>query len=184
MTKLKISLKKVEENKTSIHTTLSCFEDNPLWGYHFPIEKSDISFLIHTPANRRVLCTINGHHTYHAALMPNKGSYFIMINKSLVKKLKLSKGQNVTLDIQRDVSTFGMDMPTELQEVVNSDPVFNQFFQALTPGKQRNLIYIVSKVKNSTLRINKSLIISEHIIKMHGKIDFKILNNDLKIDRK
>ncbi|MBK8517794.1 MAG: hypothetical protein IPL55_16360 [Saprospiraceae bacterium] len=54
------------------------------------------------------------------------------------------------------------------------------FFHALTPGKQRSLIYIVGKVKNTESKIRKSLAIADHLTSNKGKIDGKLLYEALK----
>jgi uncharacterized protein YdeI (YjbR/CyaY-like superfamily) len=52
-------------------------------------------------------------------------------------------------------------------------------FEQLTPGKQRNLIYIVGQAKNTDLRIIRSIIIIDHLKNNLGKIDFRSLNKEL-----
>lgn len=66
-------------------TTLSRFQSSPLWGWYF-----DVPIVIATEftqgTDRRVICTINGHLTIHCGLMPNKGIWFVLLNKENVKR--------------------------------------------------------------------------------------------------
>ncbi|MBE62878.1 MAG: hypothetical protein CMB89_11005, partial [Flammeovirgaceae bacterium] len=62
----------------------------------------------------------------------------------------------------------------------DQDKLASEFFHDLTPGKQRNLIYIISKVKNTDSRINKALAIIDHLTERNGKLDFKLLNEKIK----
>ena len=159
-------------------TELAQFESNPLWGYHLPISTEVAEALIEGN-DRRMVCTIQGQEL-HVALMPNKLEYFIMMNKGLVQQLGLKIGQKVEISLVKDQSEYGMDMPEELRELLYQDDEGKEFFHALTPGKQRSLIYLVSKVKNTHSRLNKALAIVHHLKEMQGKLDFKLLNETIK----
>lgn len=161
-------------------TTLEHFQNSPLWGYHLPIDTAVAEQFIEGN-DRRVRCTINGQETIQAALMPHKlVGYFIMTNKKLVTKLGLQAGAAVELILEKDTSEYGMDMPDELRELLNQDEDGSEYFHALTPGKQRSLIYIVAKVKNTNSRLNKSLAIVHHLKEFKGKIEYKALNETIK----
>jgi uncharacterized protein YdeI (YjbR/CyaY-like superfamily) len=71
-------------------------------------------------------------------------------------------------------------MPEELQVLLDQDDMGNELFHALTKGKQRSLVYLVSKVKNSNSRLNKSLAIIEHLKDVKGKLDYRMLNEKIK----
>lgn len=152
-----------------------------LWGYYLsvPIDISDQ--IIKEQKDRRVVCRLNGQLTFQCALMPKgDGTYFVMVNKSNRSKLGLKMGSKVQVSLKKDDSEYGLPMPEEMAEVLASDPKGDELFHALTPGKQRNLLYIVGKVKSSDLRIRKALVVVEHLKQQGGKIDFKQLNEDLK----
>ncbi len=59
--------------------------------------------------------------------------------------------------LEPDTSTFGMEVPEELEELLKQDPEGEARFLKLSPGKQRNIIYFVSGVKSSQLRIDRAL---------------------------
>ncbi|GHE71237.1 DUF1905 domain-containing protein [Roseivirga thermotolerans] len=147
--------------------------------YHFPIDKATTTILSSTE-HRRVVCTINQSVTIHAALMPlGEGSY-IMINKKVRQQLKLKEGDRVELQLKKDESEYGMPMPETLRLILDQDELGSRYFHSLTAGKQRNLIYIVSKVKSIDRQINKALAIMEHLKDVHGQLDFKLLNEKIK----
>lgn len=64
--------------------------------------------------------------------------------------------------------------------MLDQDEQGNELFHALTKGKQRSLVYLVTKVKNSDSRLNKSLAIIEHLKDVKGQLDFKMLNEKIK----
>ena len=66
---------------------------------------------------------------------------------------------------------------------MNQDELGNTLFHNLTPGKQRNLIYIVAKPKSQDIRIRKAIVIIEYLKSSGGTIDFKELNEALKVKK-
>ncbi len=162
----------------NVKTELLRFESSPLWGYYLPVSP-DVADRFIEGNDRRVICTI-ADRQLHVALMPNKFEYFIMMNKSLVQQLGLGIGQKLEINIEKDRSEYGMDMPDELRELLAQDEEGSKYFHELTPGKQRTLIYVVSKVKNTNSRLNKALAIVHHLKEVQGKLDFKMLNQTIK----
>lgn len=159
---------------------ISKMESN-LWGYFIPVPEIVSEEIINVQENRRVVCTINNSLSFQCALMPKgDGTYFILLNKANLNKLKLQLGDTVDIQLKKDESEYGLPMPEEMAEVLYSDPEGDELFHALTPGKQRNLLYIVNKVKSPDLRIHKALVIVEHLKQQSGKIDFKLLYESLK----
>ena len=159
--------------------TISKF-DSPLWGYHINVP-DEVAQLFIAKNNKRVVCTLNGSETFQCALMPSKaGPHFININKVLRDKLKLRVGSEVQAELKKDESKYGLPMPEEMEELLLQDPEGDQLFHALTPGKQRSLLYIAGKPKGSETRLKKSITIIEHLKANQGKIDFKQLQQDMK----
>jgi hypothetical protein len=165
------------ENKI-VNTKLGSFESN-LWGYHFLIPKT-ISEYFTKGNNRRVVVTFNDELKNHCAIMSSQEGPFIMLNKGIVKQLKIRTGDLVKLEITKDNSEYGMPICEEFEAVIFGDEVVFEYFQKLTPGRQRNLIHLVNKIKNPDIKINRSMAIAEHLIEAHGAIDFKELNEKIK----
>ena len=102
--------------------------------------------------------------------MPYSQGYFIMINQNNVKKLGLTINEEVSLKLEKDHSEYGHEVPESFQMLLEQDEEGNHFFEQLTPGKKRNLIFIVGKVKN----------IDSQLKQEQGKLDFKKLNQLIK----
>lgn len=163
----------------SFKATLSHFENSPLWGWHFLVSDEMARTFIEGN-DRRVVCKINGATTIHCALMPNKGTWFVMLNQEIIKKLQLTLYGEIHVEMVKDDSKYGMPMPDEFQEVLYQEPDASKYFHELTAGKQRSLLYIVGKVKNTESRIKKSFAIADHLVANKGKLDFKMLNEAFK----
>lgn len=151
-----------------------------LWGFHLVVpEEYAKPFL--DGNDRRVVCTLNGSLEFQCALMhKGDGHFFININKKIRDKLKLQLGSMVEVTLCKDESEYGLPMPEEFAEVLSQDEAGNQLFHALTPGKQRNLLYIAGQPKTSDVRLKRAVVLVEHLKANKGKIDFKQLNQDMK----
>ncbi len=151
-----------------------------LWSYHVKVPH-DIARHFLDMGDKRVVCTLNGDLTLQCAIMSaGDGVYFINLNKQVRDAIGLKEGQKVRVQLVKDTSEFGMPFPEELEEVMAQDPIGKEWFYKLTPGKQRNLIHLVNSVKSTDLRIDRSMVVIEHLKRHEGKIDFRQLNQDLR----
>lgn len=123
---------------------------------------------------RRVVCTINDNHTFQCALLPNKDEFCIGVNKAIREKLGLDDGSLVRVELVEDTSKYGAPMPEELREVLKQDPDGSRVFHALTAGKQRSLIYMISSVKDVDRRIHIALIVLKHLIENGNVVGDKL----------
>jgi len=131
---------------------------------------------------KRLHVSINGHQAIESSLLSGGNQqYFVKINKTQMKKMSLSISDVAILELTPDESEYGMPLPQEFAAIWEIDDEAKNYFHTLTPGKQRNLIYIVNKVKNLNIRIRKATIIMDHLKINSGKLDFKILNENLKV---
>ncbi len=154
-----------------------------LWGHHLIVPDKVASYFLDKKI-KRVRCTVNKEHQFQCAIMPKgDGRNFIMLNKEIRDKLKLKVGVKVEIELEEDKSKYGLPMPEEMQELLNQDPEGNTIFHKLTPGKQRSLLYIIGKPKSSNLRLHKALVVIEHLKYNNGHIDFKALNQEMKIKK-
>lgn len=156
--------------------------DSEVWFYHIVVPQEIVDHFLND-GGQRVVCTLNGKESFQCALMPADGKRFININKKLRDKLGLVLGEPVTASLSKDTSEYGLPMPDEFREMLNQDPVGDRLFHELTPGKQRNLLYIAGGVKSIDKRIERAIVIVEHLKTHQGKIDFKALNVEMKAYR-
>lgn len=154
--------------------------NSSLWGYHIPVPEP-VARLFTDQGDRRVVCRLNDAVEFQCALMPKgDGSYFININKKLRDKLGLKPGMAVQASLRRDESRYGLPMPEEFEELLKQDEEGDQLFHALTPGKQRSLLYIAGSPKTSDTRLRRAIAIIEHLKTNDGKLNFRQLNEEMK----
>lgn len=90
------------------------------------------------------------------------GHWSVFVNQNIRKQSMINAGDELNVTLEKDKSAYGAQMPLELAELLNQDDRGSKYFHALTPGKQRTLMYIVSKI-NTNSRLNKVLAIVHHL---------------------
>lgn len=131
---------------------------------------------------KRIMCQINDNEPWHAAFVPmGDGSYFIITSKDTLKVNGVGVGDEVMVHLWPDESKYGMPICPEFEELLSQDPGGSALFHALTAGKIRSLLYQVNKYKSADKRIEKALIILEHLKANNGKLDYKMLNQAFKL---
>ena len=134
--------------------------------------------------DKRLICKINGSKDHHCAIMSNgDGTYYIMMNKDFLKTNKINIDEELEIKIKKDNSKYGMAVPDFFEELCFQDPEADKFFHALTAGKQRTLLHIVSKLKSEQKQLEKLMIIFDYLKSVNGNLDFKELNEAFKTNR-
>lgn len=150
-------------------------------GWHFiKVSRKTGERLPSDGKSRRVVCTLNGKESFQCALMLSQGDFYILVNKRIRTALGAVEGDILKVTLEPDTSKYGLPMPEEFKEVLNQDTEGNELFHALTPGKQRSLIYTVSSAKDVDIRIHRALIVMEHLKKNDGKVIGEKLYHELK----
>jgi len=140
-----------------------------VYGFHVMVPKVISEYYL-TQNIKRLVCTINGGYSWQCALIPKgSGRYYILLNAEIRKKQLLKLDSEIHIDLKPDTSKYGMPMPEEMQELLHQDPKGDQLFH---------------KPKSSQKRLEKALIVLDHLKNQGGKLDFKILMNiDMKNSR-
>lgn len=150
-------------------------------GWHFLIFEGKVAEKLKFPDKfRRVLCSMNGAKKFHCALLPWGDKFYIIVNKKRRDDQGLIAGDMVDVVLEKDESQYGLPMPEEVREVLKQDPEGDRLFHGLSPGKQRSMIYWLSRTKDVDRRIHETLIFVEHLKKNDGQIDNKKLQTELK----
>lgn len=145
-------------------------------GLHVPAKA--VKDLISDAKDRRFICRLETGHEWHCALMPKgDGDFYINVSKEIRRKNGLEdNGEDIVIQLKKDDSEYGMPVPEELVELWAMDQEGWNFFEQLTPGKKRSLLYQVGKPKSSETRIKKAVLINDYLKSTGGKLDFVELN--------
>lgn len=150
-------------------------------GWHFLIvEKSIVDKFQFPDKFKRVICSINGSEPFQCALMPWGDLFYIIVNKKKRDEVGVVAGDIVDVVLVKDESKYGLPMPEEFEEVLKQDPEGDRLFHALSKGKQRSMLYLLSRSKDIDMRIHQALIVVEHLKENEGKIIDDILVRQLK----
>lgn len=168
----------MKPKKLTFTTQLADFHSK-LFRYYIPVTK-ELGDQFVDGDNRRITCAINGNKPYQCALMHMEGGYYVLVKNELRKKLGINEGDEINVAIEKDHSEFGHEVPESFQVLLEQDDEGRTYFEKLTMGKQRSLIYIVKKVKNIDSQLAKGLAIMHHLKEAKGVLDFKRLNELIK----
>jgi antitoxin component of MazEF toxin-antitoxin module len=123
----------------------------------------------------RVVCVVNKAVTFQAGFVSlEKGDAYIILNAKRLKELGVKIGDVVSVELKEDKSEYGMEVPEELAELLKQDEEGMYRFKLLSKGKQRYIIYYVSGVKSSNLRLDRALKLITNLKKCPvGKEEFR-----------
>ena len=123
-----------------------------------------IGIQFHENRNRRVQCQIDDQAPFQCALQRNKVfGYFMGMGRKLQKQHSVGIGDEVRITIWPDQTKYQAPMPEALAAVIETDPDLQTIFEALTPGRKRSIIYMVSSAKRTETQINRALKIGENL---------------------
>ena len=113
----------------------------------------------------KVVATFEGKSIeFYAALKRFKsGVHLIYFSKGKQKELGVFMNDYFELQVFEDTSKYGVEMSEELEAVLLSDYDAYTIFENLTPGKQRSIIYAISRYKSAQLRVDKALLLTENL---------------------
>ncbi len=144
---------------------------NPKLRQHFFVIGKDVLENFHAPDDeslfsKRFEITINNKVNWRGGSMVlGEGRSYLTISKARMKELNVALDDEIMIELEKDNSEYGMDVPTEFQEVLAQDKEANTRFCELTKGTQRATIYLVNQLKTSEKRIEKSIFLLENLKK-------------------
>ncbi|MBC5994715.1 YdeI/OmpD-associated family protein [Pontibacter cellulosilyticus] len=146
-----------------------------LVGMHYVEVPQEVVQQLGGKYNVRLLCTVNDSLTFQGGIVAlGNGSGYISINSKRLKQLALQAGSEVWVKLEKDESKYGMEVPEELEELLQQDAEGKKRFDGLTPGRQRYIIHYVAGVKTSQLRIERAILLIENLKKLPvGKESFR-----------
>ena len=135
---------------------------------HFVVLEEQTIAFFKAKKQRRVKVIVQGSESFHAAILSHKQiGHFIFISSKTLKKLGLTEGDNVDIELNEDTSKYQFPVPEAFNDVLEKDPEAKTVFNGLTPGNQRGLLYLVSQVKSVDKQIDRALRIAEQLKSGH-----------------
>jgi hypothetical protein len=123
--------------------------------------------------HKRIIFRIKGQQLHCAIHFRKDIGHYLYFGKQVWRRLQVREGDIEAVEIEADTTTYQAGMPEELEEVLSTDPDGMKAFEALTPGRQRSILFMIGRLKRVDSRIQKALIVVEKL-KM-GVTDLKQL---------
>ncbi|WP_432410373.1 YdeI/OmpD-associated family protein [Rasiella sp. SM2506] len=101
--------------------------------------------------------------SFHGKLHRRNEEILVSFGKRYQKELGVTLSDFFKLQLEEDVTKYGVEMPEELDAVLKTDYEAFECFKKLTDGKKRSLIYYILRLKNTQTRVDRSLIICENL---------------------
>lgn len=106
----------------------------------------------------RLMVSVNGYKAFHGGMVAlGGGAAYITVNKKRMKEYGVDKGDEVGVRLELDHSKYGVEMPEELEALLEQDEDGARRFELLAPSKQRYIIQYVSGVKSSQKKIDRAI---------------------------
>jgi len=100
---------------------------------------------------------------FHGAIQKRNGAHFMMFGKRYQKAIGVFPNDYFQLQLFEDDSKYGVEMPEELDAVLQSDTEALALFESFTAGKKRGIIYMIARYKNAQTKIDKSLLVCQNL---------------------
>jgi hypothetical protein len=125
----------------------------------------------------RLMVSINEHKPFHGGMVAlGEGATYITINKKRLKEFGVDLGDEVSVTVELDKSKYGMEVPEELEALLEQDEEGARRFGNITPGQQRYIIHYVSQVKSSQKRIDRAIMLINNLkLLPEDEFDFRRL---------
>jgi hypothetical protein len=126
-------------------------------GYFFLKIDADIVNQFQNKRHTRFLCTLEDRLTFQCGLNHlGDGNFFIILSTSNLANVQKKLGDKIHFELNEDPNPLGADMPEVLEAVIEQDERLKTIFESLTPGKKRNIIHQISRIKDIDKQIQKS----------------------------
>jgi hypothetical protein len=145
------------EESVTFETVVDRFKEKG-GAYYIAVPDEVAALFVTGRKPERVRCTLNGMVTFQCALRPvaNAG-FYINAATPIRKQAHVVLGQKVYVSIQKDNSTYGRDMPEELNELLLQDEEGNKLFHRIIPSKQRGIIHYIASARSAQVRVDRAV---------------------------
>lgn len=128
-------------------------------GEYFMVVPDEVAAIFVTGRKpERIRCRIDGQVDFQCAIRPRAAAgFYINVATTIRQAGRLVLGQNVKVAIQKDDSTYGRDMPEELEELLSQDEEGNRLFHQILPSKQRGMIHYIASAKSVQVRVDRAV---------------------------
>lgn len=152
-----------------------------LWNHVLTFEDTQLLSWLKKHGKRALVELPNGKVIHAAITRDGDQAFCIKLNVALRKELNIkAEGQMVQVLIKPDQSKYGIAVSNAFENILRREEVFAKYFNALTPGKRRSLIFWVDQPKSDAIKERRAYTLATHLMEQEGVLDFKKLNKLVK----
>jgi hypothetical protein len=127
-------------------------------GYFFLKIDADIINQFQFKRHTRFLCTLEDSLTFQCGLNHlGDGNFFIILSGRNLAHVQKKLGDKIHFELNEDPNSLGVEMPEVLEAVIEQDEHLKTIFESLTPGKKRNIIHQINRIKDIDKQIRKGI---------------------------
>lgn len=127
-------------------------------GYFYLKVEADIVNQFKHKRQTRLICTLDKRITFQCGLNHlGDGNFFIILSGKNLLALDKTAGDKIIFELKEDPNPLGVEMPEVLKVLFEQDETIKNLFNALTQGKQRNVIHQVRKIKDIDKQVQKCI---------------------------
>jgi hypothetical protein len=126
--------------------------------YFYAVVPAEVVQRFPRQRNTRLLCTIDRQLIFPCGLNHlGDGNFFLILSTKNMKSIQKGLGDTIDLVLTEDPNPLGVKMPEVLEVLLSQQDELRQQFEALTPGKQRNVIHTILKIKDMDKQVQTAL---------------------------
>lgn len=109
--------------------------------------------------------------SFSSTLIPHgNGFHFIILNKDIRDKAKISLGDQVEARFELDQAPSTIEIPQDFQEFLSTDSTANSFFEQLAPSHKKEYLAWIADAKKEETRQRRIL---QAVEKLKEKVKLK-----------
>lgn len=127
--------------------------------------------------NQRLIIRLDDAIEWQCGLLAmGEGSACITVQAKRLKDIAKTIGDEVTVSLYENPSTYGVEVAEEVIEFWEQEPESFERFSALTPSMQRYILNYVTTVKNPEKRLERTVLLMRNLLRSTpGKETFRQL---------
>lgn len=127
-------------------------------GYFYLKIDAGIVNLFKNKRQTRFLCTIEKSLTFQCGLNHlGDGNFFIILSAKNLQTANKRLGDKIHYELREDPNPLGVEIPEILEAILEHDEKVKATFESLTPGKKRNVVHQINKIKDIDQQVQKTI---------------------------
>jgi len=127
-------------------------------GYFFLKIEAEIVNQFKNKRQTRFLCTLEKKLTFQCGLNHlGDGNFFIILSNKNLQTVNKKLGDKIQYELNEDPNPLGVEIPEVLEAILEQDENIKASFESLTPGKKRNVIHQINKIKDIDKQVQNTI---------------------------